>query len=68
MTDWSVIVNIVKMAGFHIAVTAGILSTPSLRANGSRTCAPDDRLHEASHRATERRWIALSQTLLAMTA
>jgi hypothetical protein len=28
---------------------------PSLRANGSRECAPDDRLHEAIHRAAQRK-------------
>src|SRR5712664_1882144 len=28
---------------------------PSLRANGSRECAPDDRLHEAIHRAAPRK-------------
>src|ERR1700730_16576284 len=40
---------------------------PSLRANGSRECAPDDRLREAIHRATKQVWIASSQALLAMT-
>jgi hypothetical protein len=30
-------------------------SRPSLRATGSRECAPDDRLREAIHRATKRR-------------
>src|SRR5258708_2860674 len=47
-----------------------IFFTPSLRANGSRECAPDDRLREAIQlwrRATES-WIASSQVLLAMTA
>jgi hypothetical protein len=42
---------------------------PSLRANGSRECAPDDRLREAIqlwHRKLES-WIASSQVLLAMT-
>jgi hypothetical protein len=28
---------------------------PSLRANGSRECAPDDRLHEAIHLAAQRK-------------
>jgi len=36
-----------------------------LRANGSRECAPDDRLREAIHVAAH--WIASSLTLLAMT-
>jgi len=33
---------------------------PSLRANGSRECAPDDRLREAIHKATKEQWIASS--------
>jgi len=33
---------------------------PSLRANGSRECAPDDRLREAIHGATKEEWIASS--------
>jgi hypothetical protein len=41
--------------------------TPSLRANGSRECAPDDRLREAIQNATSKNWIASSQELLAMT-
>jgi hypothetical protein len=41
---------------------------PSLRANGSRECAPDDRLREAIHSAAREEWIASSLTLLAMTA
>src|SRR6266446_8782749 len=40
---------------------------PSLRANGSRECAPDDRLREAIHLAARRAWIASSLSLLAMT-
>ena len=42
---------------------------PSLRANGSRECAPDDRLREAIHLTAVPvvRWIASSQVLLAMT-
>src|SRR5258708_37680300 len=40
----------------------------SLRANGSRERAPDDRLREVIHAAAERKaWIASSQELLAMT-
>src|SRR5215212_1303038 len=31
---------------------------PSLRANGSRECAPDDRLHEAIHLTKKEVWIA----------
>ena len=45
-------------------------STASLRANGSRECAPDDRLREAIHwcgNAASEEWIASSQELLAMT-
>jgi hypothetical protein len=49
--------------------TAQIHKKPSLRANGSRECAPDDRLREAIHGATRKKeWIASSQVLLAMTA
>src|SRR5258708_36467070 len=52
-------------ARYGLACTA--LST-SLRANGSRECAPDDRLREAIHTgAAARLWIASSQVLLAMT-
>jgi hypothetical protein len=41
---------------------------PSLRANGSRECAPDDRLREAIHSHRGKKvWIASSQALLAMT-
>jgi len=40
----------------------------SLRANGSRECAPDDKLREAIHGAAKEVWIASSQGLLAMTA
>jgi hypothetical protein len=39
----------------------------SLRANGSRECAPDDRLREAI-RDLSRDWIASSLLLLAMMA
>jgi hypothetical protein len=39
---------------------------PSLRANGSRECAPDDRLREAIQ-SRKKGWIASSLTLLAMT-
>jgi len=41
---------------------------PSLRANGSRECAPDDRLREAIQFFSKEDWIASSQALLAMTA
>ena len=41
---------------------------PPLRANGSRECAPDDRLREAIHSAANEEWIASSLALLAMTA
>src|SRR3954468_2294956 len=44
------------------------LHLPSLRANGSRECAPDDRLREAIQKAASEDWIASSQVLLAMTA
>jgi hypothetical protein len=40
----------------------------SLRANGSRERAPDDRLREAIHLAAWMEWIASSLSLLAMTA
>ena len=40
----------------------------SLRANGSRECAPDDRLREAIHLDARQAWIASSASLLAMTA
>jgi hypothetical protein len=40
--------------------------TPSLRANGSRECAPDDRFREAIQNPRAD-WIASSPTLLAMT-
>jgi hypothetical protein len=40
---------------------------PSLRATGSRECAPDDRLREAIHSVTKKEWIASSLTLRAMT-
>ena len=36
---------------------------PSLRANGSRECAPDDRLREAIHQAEKQEWIASLQSL-----
>jgi hypothetical protein len=36
-------------------------------ANGSRECAPDDRLREAIRRAAKQVWIASSLSLLAMT-
>ena len=40
------------------------LDKPSLRANGSRECAPDDRLREAIHQATTKKeWIASSLAL-----
>jgi hypothetical protein len=35
------------MAGFHLVPWLRLISQPSLRANGSRECAPDDRLREA---------------------
>jgi hypothetical protein len=40
---------------------------PSLRASGSRECAPDDRLREAIHSAAERKmdcFAALAMTVL----
>src|SRR5882757_7864486 len=40
---------------------------PSLRANGSRECAPDDRLREAIHNATCRGMDCFVASLLAMT-
>jgi hypothetical protein len=52
------------MAGTSPAMTTEL---SSLRANGSRECAPDDRLREAIHSAANEEWIASSLTLLAMT-
>ncbi len=43
------------------------MAIPSLRANGSRERAPDDRLREAIH-SGKKNWIASSLSLLAMTA
>jgi hypothetical protein len=36
------------------------MAPPSLRATGSRECAPDDRLREAIHLAAKKVWIASS--------
>jgi hypothetical protein len=65
------------MAAGHLIVTDFLLLlgrwmarpklSTSLRANGSRECAPDDRLREAIQNATKEDWIASSQALLAMT-
>jgi len=44
-----------------------LLPALRMRANGSRECAPDDRLREAIHAKPEKEWIASSQVLLAMT-
>jgi hypothetical protein len=38
----------------------GSNSRPSLRANGSHECAPDDRVREAIHLAQKKVWIASS--------
>jgi hypothetical protein len=43
------------------------ITKPSLRANGSRECAPDDRLREAIHLAAQRMDCFVA-SLLAMTA
>src|SRR5260370_16996073 len=51
-------------AGRQCGVMAVLM--PSLRANGSRECAPDDKLREAIHWAIQS-WIASSQKLLPMT-
>src|SRR5213080_2295284 len=40
---------------------------PSLRANGSRECAPDDRLREAIHLSANRKLDCFVAALLAMT-
>src|SRR3954452_10017823 len=47
----------------------GTIDLTSLRANGSRECAPDDRLREAIQLPSpgQESWIASSQTFLAMT-
>jgi hypothetical protein len=50
---------------YEFAVTNN--PSTSLRASGSRECAPDDRLREAIQKATSKDWIASSQELLAMT-
>jgi hypothetical protein len=44
------------------------LYRPSLRATGSRACAPDDKLREAIHSDKTEAWIASSHALPAMTA
>jgi hypothetical protein len=42
---------------------------PSLRTNGSRECATDDKLREAIHRAAKKKeWLATSLALLGMTS
>jgi hypothetical protein len=46
---------------------ASLAPRSSLRANGSRECAPDDRLREAIHRAEEGKDCFVA-SLLAMTA
>jgi hypothetical protein len=47
----------IRISNSHDDSVAG----PSLRANGSRECAPDDRLREAIHGATRKQeWIASS--------
>ena len=40
-----------RLRRFSIQTAKGNSVEPSLRANGSRECAPDDRLHEAIHLA-----------------
>jgi hypothetical protein len=45
----------------------GVCVEPSLRANGSRECAPDDRLREAIHSAASREMDCFVASLLAMT-
>jgi len=52
------------------AAASGVVSktlSTSLRGNGSRECAPDDRLREAIHRAAKRRMDCFVAALLAMT-
>src|SRR5260370_24811322 len=56
------------MAAMVISSCRGGLCTPSLRANGSRECAPDDRLREAIHRAAGYGLDCFVASLLAMTA
>jgi hypothetical protein len=48
-------------------LTTGSNLSPSLRANGSRECAPDDRLREAIHRVSREVCICFVATLVAMT-
>ena len=56
-----------RAAGEADAVSVVGLFTPSLRANGSREGAPDDRLHEAIHRATKESMDCFVALRLAMT-
>jgi hypothetical protein len=52
----------------RLAMTGwGFRCPTSFRANGSRKCAPDDRLREAIQQPRSKSWIASSQALLAMT-
>ena len=44
--------NVILILSFGLCLSA------SLRANGSRECAPDDRLREAIHKVTKQVWIA----------
>ena len=56
-----------SMFGFHISKSQSTVR-PSLRANGSRECAPDDGLREAIQFAAQRKLDCFSHSLLAMTA
>jgi hypothetical protein len=51
-----------RIAGDRIGERHGqiLQNLPSLRANGSRECAPDDRLSEAIHKPHGENWIASS--------
>ena len=53
--------NFVMVGTLRFAHPTSATFNPSLRANGSRECAPDDRLREAIHGATRTApWIASS--------
>ncbi len=68
-TAHSVVLAINRQLFWHVArafltmptpIATEAQVSPSLRANGSRECAPDDRLREAIHRAAKKVWIASS--------
>jgi hypothetical protein len=62
--DWTGSISLIGFDKFAVrrkGYCAGEEPKPSLRANGSRECAPDDRLREAIHfSAAMKEWIASS--------